>query len=64
MEIERDPDGSLELVRRYLEHAPVASVVVSGAAHVIVVANAAFRYMSQTAQAGENDGVVLTATPP
>jgi signal transduction histidine kinase len=64
MEIERDPDGSLELVRRYLEHAPVASVVVSGAAHVIVVANAAFRYMSQTAQAGAAPDVPLADTLP
>jgi signal transduction histidine kinase len=64
MEIEREPDGSLELVRRYLEHAPVASAVVSGAAHVIVVANAAFRYLSQSAEAGAAPDVPLADTLP
>jgi signal transduction histidine kinase len=45
------PDVSLALVQHFLEHAPVASAVVSGAAHGRVFTNAAFRRISADAEA-------------
>ena len=44
-------DPSLPLVRHFLEHAPVASAVVSGAAHGCVFTNAAFRRINANADA-------------
>jgi len=44
-------DAPLALVRHFLEHAPVASAVVSGAAHGCVFTNAAFRRISTDAEA-------------
>ena len=48
-------DESIRVLRAYLERAPVPSAVVSGAAHAIVFANAAFRQLSE--RVGAHAGV-------
>jgi signal transduction histidine kinase len=57
--------ASLPDVRRYLEQAPAASAVVSGAAHVLVFANAAFRQLSEKGEVMAESGVAIaSALPP
>ncbi|HWZ59255.1 MAG TPA: ATP-binding protein [Gemmatimonadaceae bacterium] len=59
-----DVDPSVGFARRYLEHAPAASAVVSGAAHALVFANAAFRHLSEDAAAHAEVGVPIGDTLP
>src|SRR5579863_3168896 len=46
-----DADASLALVRRFLERAPMAAAIVSGAAHGRIFTNAEFRSVSAGAEA-------------
>jgi signal transduction histidine kinase len=57
-------ERSLPFVRRYLEQAPAASAVVSGAAHVLVFANAAFRQLSEKGEVRAEAGVTIVSTLP
>jgi signal transduction histidine kinase len=59
-----EADASLRPLRRYLEHAPTASAVVSGAGHVLVFANAAFRRLSERAETAADVGVPIADTLP
>jgi signal transduction histidine kinase len=56
--IEADP--SLALVPHFLEHAPVAAAIVSGAAHGRVFTNAEFRRLSVAAEAYAGIGDPIT----
>jgi signal transduction histidine kinase len=59
-----DTHGSVRLAHQYLEYAPVPLAVVSGAAHVLVHANAAFRQLSDTGGARAGIGVPIVDTLP
>jgi len=60
-----DADGSIRLAHEFLERAPMPLAVVSGAAHALVHANAAFRELSETASVQADVGVPITdALPP
>jgi signal transduction histidine kinase len=57
-------EGSIRLLRSYLERAPLPSAVVSGAAHAIVFANGAFRELSERLGAQTEAGLpVVDALP-
>ena len=59
-----DGEASLPFMRRYLEDAPAASAVVSGAAHALVFGNAAFRHFSDSADAYAVGVPIATTLPP
>jgi signal transduction histidine kinase len=46
-----EADASLALLQRFLEHAPMAAAIVSGAAHGSIFTNAEFRRLSADAEA-------------
>jgi signal transduction histidine kinase len=57
-------DASVALMRRYLEHAPAASALVSGAAHGLVLANAAFRRLAEDGGVSPDIGLPVADTMP
>ncbi len=57
-------DESVRLAHAHLECAPLPSAVVSGAAHVLVFANAAFRQLSETAGVHADAGVPIVDALP
>ena len=59
-----DSDASVALMRRYLEHAPAASALVSGAAHGLVFANAAFRRLAEDGGVHPDVGLPVADTLP
>jgi signal transduction histidine kinase len=59
-----DIDPSIALARRYLEYAPAASAVVSGAAHGLVFANATFRRLAEDGLAAADVGIPIVDMVP
>ncbi len=57
-------EESVRLAHAHLECAPLPSAVVSGAAHVLVFANAAFRQLSEAAAARADIGVPIVDALP
>jgi hypothetical protein len=59
-----DGDPAIAAARRYLEYAPVAAAVVSGAAHGLVFANATFRQLAEDAGTRADVGLPVVETLP
>ena len=59
-----EADASLALLQRFLEHAPVAAAIVSGAAHGRIFTNAEFRRVSADAEAYAGIGDPIADTLP